>query len=159
MLLRFAFRSGSWTAFLLTLLAAGCAEGPPDGPPGRLVVSYPPDAEPTGARTAVLWNETEIQADYGNHTFNLPSGTYDVNISGKSVANVTVPAGGETSMQVGVLRVTGPSSRRVSVREGGQEIAGAYGGELIGLPAGSFDVYLDERTESVTIVAGMVTDI
>ncbi len=159
MLLRFAVRWGGYAAPILAFLATGCADGPPQGPPGRLVVAYPADAVPTGARSAVLWNGTEIQADYGNHTFELPSGVYDVDISGKIVHNVAVPAGGETSMNVGVLRVTGESSRRVSVREGGQEIAGAYGGELLGLPAGSFDVYVDERTDRVTIVEGTVTDI
>jgi hypothetical protein len=164
MLCRLAFRSASHplptVAFILALLVlAGCGSGVPQGPPGRLVVMFPAAAEPTGARTAVLKNGTEIQADYGNHTFELPSGTYDVSISGKTVHAVTVPAGGETSMKVGVLRVAGESNRRVSVREGGQEIAGAYGGELIGLPAGSFEVQLDERTETVTIAEGAVTDI
>jgi len=89
----------------------------------------------------------------------LPSGAYDVDISGKIVRNVTVPPGGETTMKVGVLRVTGASSRRVSVREGGEEIAGVYGGELLGLPSGTFEVHVDDRTESVTIVEGSVTDI
>jgi hypothetical protein len=159
MVLRFGFRSDGYAALILTLLGAGCADGPPQGPPGRLVVSYPADAVPTGARAAVLWNGTEVQADYGNHTFELPSGAYDVDISGRTVRNVTVPAGGEATMKVGVLRVAGASSRRVSVREAGQEIAGAYGGELLGLPSGTYDVYVDERTETVTIVDGAVTDI
>jgi hypothetical protein len=152
---RLRFAIGGYAALIL----AGCADGPPQGPPGRLVVSYPADAVPTGARIAILWQGTEIQADYGNHTFELPSGTYDVDISGKIVRNVTVPAGGETSMKVGVLRVAGASSRRVSVREGGQEIAGAYGGELLGLPSGTYDIYVDERTDTVMIVEGVVSDI
>jgi hypothetical protein len=164
MLRRLALRSGGHarlaaTAILTVAAVAGCADDAPPGPPGRLLVTFPADAEPTGARTAVLANGAEVQADYGNHVFELPAGTYDVDISGKKVRNVVVSAGGETSMKVGVLRVTGESSRRVSVREGGREIAGAYGGELIGLPAGSFEVQVADRTETVTIVEGTVTDI
>lgn len=39
-----------------------------------------------------------------------------------------------------------------------QEIAGAYGDELIGLPAGTFDIQMAGQTEKVTISEGKITD-
>ncbi|WP_053378833.1 hypothetical protein [Nitrospira moscoviensis] len=125
---------------------------------GRLVVAYPPAAVPTGTRIAVLKGGQEVQADYGNHEFDLLSGTYDVKIAGKTVPSVTVKAGHDTTIKVGVLRISRPKNVRAAVLEGGQEIAGGYGGELIGLPAGTFDVEVAGQKEQVTVRAGQVTD-
>lgn len=126
---------------------------------GRLVVAFPAGANPRGTRIAVFKDGKEVQADYGSHSFELLSGTYDVKIAGKTVLNVTVKAGHDTNVKVGVLRIAGAKSRRAAVLDGGQEIAGAYGGELIGLPAGAFEVHFAGRTERVTISAGQVTDL
>jgi hypothetical protein len=125
---------------------------------GRLVVAFPAAAVPTGTRIVVLKNGAEVQADYGSHSWELLSGTYEVTMSGKRILNVTVKAGHDTNVKVGVLRITGAKNMRAAVLEGGREIAGGYGGELIGLPAGSFDVQMAGQTERVTISEGKVTD-
>jgi hypothetical protein len=125
---------------------------------GRLVVAYPSTAVPTGTRIAIFKGGQEVQADYGNHSFELLAGTYDVVISGKRVPNVTVKAGHDTKVKVGVLRITGAKNMRAALLEGGKEIAGAYGGELIGLPAGTFDVQMAGQTEQVMISEGKITD-
>ncbi len=125
---------------------------------GRLLVTFPAAAVPTATRIAVLKDGKEVQADYGSHSWELLSGTYDVTISGKRIPNVTVKAGHDTNVKVGVLRITAAKNMRAAVLEGGQEIAGGYGGELIGLPAGSFDVQMAGQTEKVTISEGKITD-
>lgn len=125
---------------------------------GRLIVAYPSAAVPTGTRIAVFKDGREVQADYGNHEFELLSGTYEIKIGGMTVHNVTVKAGHDTKVKVGVLRITGANNKRAAVLESGKEIAGAYGGELIGLPAGTFDVQMAGQTERVTISEGKITD-
>jgi hypothetical protein len=125
---------------------------------GRIIVNFPVAAVPTGTRIAVFKDGREVQADYGNHEFELLSGTYDVIISGKRVPNVTVKAGHDTKVKVGVLRITAAKNLRAAVLEGGKEIAGAYGGEIIGLPAGTYDVQMAGQTERVTISEGKITD-
>jgi hypothetical protein len=125
---------------------------------GRLVVAYPAGAVPTNTRISVLKDDKEVQGDYGNHSFELLPGTYDLNISGKTVSNVTVKAGHDTNIKVGVLRITAAKNMRAAVLEGDREIAGGYGGELIGLPAGTFDVQMAGQTEKVTISDGKITD-
>lgn len=125
---------------------------------GRVVVTFPAGAVPKGTRVAVLRDGKEVQADYGSHSWELLSGTYDVIISGKKIPNVTVKAGHDTNVKVGVLRITGAKNMRAAVLEGGQEIAAGYGGELIGLPAGSFEVQMAGQTEKVTISEGKISD-
>ncbi|HET8721874.1 MAG TPA: hypothetical protein VFM24_07590 [Nitrospira sp.] len=125
---------------------------------GRLVIAFPSAAVPTGTRIAVFKDGREVQADYGNHEFELLSGTYEIKIGGRTVPNVTVKAGHDTKVRVGVLRITGANNRRAAVLEDGKEIAGAYGGELIGLPAGTFEVQMAGQTKKVTINEGKVTD-
>ncbi len=125
---------------------------------GRIVVAFPSSALPRGTRVAVLKEGKEVQADYGNHNFELLSGTYEVTISGKRIPNVTVKAGHDTNVKVGVLRIQAAKNMRAAVLEGGREIAGGYGGELIGLPAGLFDVQIAGQTAKVTINEGKITD-
>ena len=125
---------------------------------GRLVVAFPAGANPTGTRIAVFKDGKEVRADYGSQSFELLPGTYEVKIAGKVVPSVTVKAGHDTSVKAGVLRITGAKNVRAAVLEGGHEIAGAYGGELIGLPAGSFDIQMAGQTEKVTINEGKITD-
>jgi hypothetical protein len=125
---------------------------------GRLLVTFPAAAVPTGTRVAVLKDGKEVQAGHGSQSFELLSGTYQVTISGKTVSNVTVKAGHDTNLKVGVLRITGAKNMRAAVLEGSREIAAGYGGELIGLPAGLFDVQMAGQTEKVTISEGKITD-
>jgi hypothetical protein len=125
---------------------------------GRLVVAFPAAAVPTGTRVAVLKDGKEIQAGHGSQRWELLSGTYEVTISGKKVSNVTVQAGHDTNVKVGVLRISASQNTRGAVLDGGHEIAGGQGNQLIGLPVGSFEVKVAGQSEQVTISAGQITD-
>jgi hypothetical protein len=125
---------------------------------GRLVVTFPAAAVPTGTRVAVLKDGKEVQAGHGSQSWQLLSGTYEVKIAGKTVSNVSVKAGHDTNVKVGVLRVSVGKGIRAAVLDGGKEIAGDYGNFIVGLPAGSFDVNVAGQTEKVTISEGKITD-
>lgn len=61
-------------------------------------------------------------------------------------------------MKVGVLRVSAGKDTRVDVLDAGNKLTGGYGGQIIGLPLGSFDIQVAGQTEQVTISEGKVTD-
>jgi hypothetical protein len=125
---------------------------------GHLVVEFPAGALPNGTKVAVLKDGKEVNAGFGNRTWDLLPGTYDVVISGKQVSNVTVQARHDTMVKVGVLRISIGPQTKVSVLDGGNEIAGGYGDRLIGLLPGSYNVTVAGQTQSVTITEGQVTD-
>jgi hypothetical protein len=143
--------------------AGSCCKTVPNGSLtgrlGRIVVAFPRSAEPTGTRISVHQNGAEVQAEYGSHSFELLPGTYEVNVGGKNVSEVTVEAGHDTTIRVGVLRVAGEPSRRAAVLEQGRELAGGYGGQLIGLPIGTFDVQIAGRTTQLTVGEGEISDL
>jgi hypothetical protein len=125
---------------------------------GRLVVAFPAPAVPKGTRVAVFKAGKEVQAGYGNQSWELLSGVYEVKISDKTVSNVTIKAGHDTNVKVGVLRISASKQTRAAVLEGGKEIAGGYGNQIIGLPIGSFEVSVAGQTEAVMITEGKITD-
>jgi hypothetical protein len=141
-----------------TICCATSANPELKGRLGRIVVNFPAFSVPGSTRIAIFKNGAEVKAGYGNESFELLPGTYEITMGGKALHNVVVMAGNDTNVKVGVLRITGAKNRRASVREGGQEIAGAYGGELIGLPIGTYDVQVAGHTEKVTISEGKITD-
>ena len=126
---------------------------------GRIVVAYP---EEVAARIDVFRaGETKaIASDYGDAAFDLLPGTYDVSISGKRVAGVTVRSGYDTRVKVGVLRVNASEGTRVDLvdtvtKEG---VASDYGTQAFGLPIGEIGVQIAGQTENVAIEAGQVTE-
>jgi len=126
---------------------------------GRIVVAYP---EEVAARIDVFRaGETKaIATDYGDHAFDLLPGTYDVSISGKRIAGVTVQSGHDTQIKVGVLRVNASEGTRIDLADPGskERIASDYGPQLFGLPIGEVGVEIAGQTENVVIEAGQVTE-
>lgn len=125
---------------------------------GRLVVAFPANAVPTGTGVVARRNGQEAQAGYGNQAWDLLPGTYELTISGKTLADVTVQARSDTNVRVGVLRVSAASQTRADVVDAGAVIASGYGEQLVGLPAGTYDLRISGQTESFTITEGQVTD-
>jgi hypothetical protein len=123
---------------------------------GRVVVAYP---EKVSARIDVFRaGETEsVAGDYGDQAFDLFPGTYDVTISGKRVADVTVQSGHDT---LGVLRVSASGGTRVDVVDpaDGRALTGDFGPRAYGLPIGEFGVQIAGQTETVVIEAGQVSE-
>jgi hypothetical protein len=71
---------------------------------------------------------------------------------------VTVQAGHDTNVKVGVLRVSGGKQTRSEILDGGKVLAAGHGNHLVGLPAGAFQVRVAGQTQAVTISAGQITD-
>jgi hypothetical protein len=125
---------------------------------GRVIIAFPESSAPSATRVAVLQDGKEVQAGHGSQRWEIPSGTYAVSISNKSLSAVTVQAGQETNVKVGVLRVSAGAQTRSEVLDSGKVLAGGYGEHLVGLPAGSFDVRVSGQAETVTISEGQITD-
>jgi hypothetical protein len=126
---------------------------------GRVVVAYP---EEVAARIDVFkaGDANAVASAYGDVGFDLLPGTYDVSISGKRVAGVTVQSGHDTQIKVGVLRVNASDGTRVNLADPADEkaFASGYGTQLFGLPIGAVGVEIAGQTETVAIEAGQVTE-
>jgi hypothetical protein len=124
---------------------------------GRLVVAYP---EKVSARIDVFRADdtTSIANAYGDKSIDLLPGSYDVTITGKRVAGVTIRAGHDTQIKVGVLRVIVSDGTRIDLVSGDQQLASGYGTEAYGLPIGEVGVEIAGQTEMVTVEAGQVTE-
>ncbi len=126
---------------------------------GRVVVAYP---EGVAARIDVFRvGETQsVASGYGDQAYDLFPGTYDVSISGKRVAGVTVRSGQDTQIKVGVLRVNASDGTRIDLIDPVSKapVTCAYGTQLVGLPIGEVGVQIAGQTETVVIEAGQVTD-
>jgi hypothetical protein len=126
---------------------------------GRLVVAYP---EKVSAPIEVFRaGETQRLADgYGDRAVDLFPGKYDVTISGKHVAGLTVSSGNDTPIEVGVLRVNASDGTHVEVVDpiGKQVVVDGYGTVAFGLPIGEIGVRIAGQTETVVIEAGQITE-
>lgn len=123
---------------------------------GRVTVAFPSSAEPKQTRVAVLSDGKEVQAGHGNQAWVLPPGTYEVTISDQSLRGVTVQAGHETKVKVGVLHVNAAQNTHVELMDPttGKVIAGGYGERSYGLPIGLVSVQVAGQTETVAIEEG-----
>jgi hypothetical protein len=101
-----------------------------------------------------------IQSGYGNQAYDLLPGTYEVTISGKRIAGVTVRSGSDTQIKVGVLRVNASDATRVDLVDpiSKESVAGDYGATVFGLPIGQIGVQIAGQTETVMIEAGKVAE-
>jgi hypothetical protein len=152
------------TATLSTAVAgasACCAVTPNPalaGRLGRLAVAFPPAAVPSGTQVAVIKDGKDLQAGYGSQSWELLPGTYDLRVSGKIVSNISVQARSDTTVRVGVLRVSASSATHWEVLDGSTTIANGYGVQLVGLPIGSYSFRVAGQTEAFTIRQGQITD-
>jgi hypothetical protein len=126
---------------------------------GRVVVAYP---EEVAARIDVYraGEEQAIASGYGDQGFDLFPGSYDVSITGKRIAGVTVRAEQDTRLAVGVLRVNVSEGTRVDLADpiSKEHVASGYGPQMFGLPIGEIGVVIAGQTENVAIEAGHVTE-
>ena len=94
------------------------------GQMGRVVVAFPDGAVPKKTRVDVLKNGKVVLSGYGNQSWELLPGTYEVSISGKRVSNVPVKAGHDTTVKIGVLRISAGKQTRVDVFDAGSKLTG-----------------------------------
>ena len=129
---------------------------------GRLVVNFPEGVNSGSTRIDVFkpGEPKELKGVYGGYIFDLLPGIYEVEISKKRLAGVSIQPAHDTKVKVGVLQVNAGGSTRIDVvdADGQTPLAGGYGNQTIGLPVGTFQVKVAGQAESVTIVEGKVTE-
>lgn len=127
---------------------------------GRLVVAFPPEAEPKGTKVAVRKDSKDLQSGYGSQDWNLPSDTYEITISDKPLPRVAVRAGHEIRVKVGVLHVNALNQTRIELVDpsNGQVLISGYGEQSYGLPVGPINVQVGGQSDAVTIEDGKVTE-
>jgi hypothetical protein len=129
---------------------------------GRVVVAFPSagmdvgthiELFKAGATTPLATKNSSLEVD-------VPPGTYMVSIGGAKVDNVTVRAGHDTKVRVGVLRVkaAGDSHMELLGSDAKTTLATWNGAQAIGLPPGTYQLQVGGRTQAVTIHAGTITD-
>jgi len=141
---------------------SGCCSIAPNaelkGRLGRIVVAFPPNAVPSGTQVVAIKDGKELQNGYGNQSWELFGGTYELKVSGKLVPNVAVQARSDTNVRVGALRVSASSQTHWEILDGGAVIANGYGMALVGLPIGTYSLRVSGQTEAFSIRDGQVTD-
>jgi hypothetical protein len=145
--------------------AAGCCELTPNAElpagMGRIVVSYPGDADATRLDVYAAGDAAKaIDGAYGDATFELAAGTYDVAIGGRRVPGVGVEAGHDTRIRAGVLHVHASDGTRIDLVEAadGTAVASGYGEKQYGLPVGPVGVEIAGQRDTALIEDGQVTE-
>ncbi len=122
---------------------------------GRLVVAFPDGGNPSATRIAVYnaVGNRRLREARGALALDLLPGTYRVVISGKPVTGVTVQAGHDTRVRVGMIRVTAGSDARVVVMDVNDKtrFAEHRGSYVVGLPVGIVHLRINGQSEAVMI--------
>ena len=127
---------------------------------GRLVIAFPEGANASGAHVVVSKDEKDLANAYGNQSLDLLAGTYVVSVNNMRVDGVTIQAGHDTQLKVGVLRVSAADATRVRVLAADQthELTSTYGKQELGFPVGTVYVEVAGQREAVTITEGKITN-
>ena len=127
---------------------------------GQLVLAFPQGANAGNTRTYVYKDQTEIARFDGNKTLELMPGIYRVGITGKWVEGVTIQSGHDTTVKVGLLRVSAGKDTRVYFLDTDKkrELARGDGAQERGFPIGTVYVNVAGQSEAVTIQEGKITD-
>ncbi|MBI4566060.1 MAG: hypothetical protein HY716_15345 [Planctomycetes bacterium] len=125
---------------------------------GMILVQFP---EKASSHVEILNPGTKerLEDRYGNCTFEVHPGTYDVSIS-KRIVRVEVKSKHVTKVHVGVLRVHLKSGTYVEVLDVDQKtrLEDRYGDAVFGLPEGTYYVKVAGRMEEVKVEKDKVTD-
>lgn len=127
---------------------------------GQLVLTFPQGANAANTRTYVYKDQTEIAHFDGNKTLELMPGTYAVAITNKRVEGVTIQSGHDTTVKVGLLRVTAGKDTRIYLLDTDKkrELTHFNGTQERGFPIGTVYVNVAGQSEAVTILEGKITD-
>lgn len=127
---------------------------------GRVVVAFPQGSSASSTRIEIRpeGGKDNSASDYGGITADLLPGKYDVIISSVVIPGAEVRSRHDTTIAVGVLRVSAGSSTRIQIFKGQQAVASGYGKTQFGLPAGAYEVEISGKREPITIPAGGIID-
>jgi hypothetical protein len=129
---------------------------------GRLVVTYPRGADPNQAVMYVYdAGGKYLHKSNSSIAIDLTPGTYSVAINNRRVERITILAGHDTHVKVGVLRLSVGDGTRVSVYDAEQklELTRSNGKQDIGFPIGKVSVNVAGQWEAVTIEEGKIVDL
>jgi hypothetical protein len=129
---------------------------------GRIVLGFAEGVKLESTRTAFYQagKSSSVRTGYGAITAEMMPGSYDIEVNGKKLADIPVEAGKDTRIRSGALRLHGSPSTRFVIYEAGAaaNIHVAYGNAEFGLPAGEYEVEVNDVREKITIEPGKVTD-
>ena len=127
---------------------------------GRIVVTFPQGTNASSTRVQIrpAGGSEASGSGYGDTTIDLLPGQYDVEISNVVIPAVEVRSRSDSTIAVGVLRVSAGSSTRIQVFKGQAAVASGYGNTQFGLPAGAYEVEVSGKRESITIPPGGAVD-
>lgn len=132
------------------------------GRTGRIVVSYPQGSVPGNTHFEVHRSaeKTRLESGYGGTNLDLLPGSYDVKVSGKRVEGVTVLAGQDTVIHMGVLKVSlgGNTFFEILDDDKKTKLHSGYGSQLVGFPEGTYYMRVSGQLEAVKIEKDKVTE-
>ena len=129
---------------------------------GRVIVAFPEGINLSNTMVYVYQPGAakQVALSVGSGTFPLAPDTYDVEVQKMRLTGVTVKAGHDTRVKVGVLRITADNSTTYRILDQTQqhELAKGYGKSAFGLPVGHYVLRLRQRDEPITIGDGTITE-
>jgi hypothetical protein len=130
------------------------------GSMGRLLIAFPAVVGRTRVKIYKSGQQNAIKSGVGSMAVELLPGSYVVSISNKRVSDVTIQAGRDTQVRVGVLRITAAGDTQVKVLDADQKtsLSSGRGARAVGLPVGTFGVMVAGQVHPVQIQEGQTTD-
>lgn len=129
---------------------------------GRVIVAFPDDINLSSTMVYVYQPGAakQVALSVGSGTFSLDPGTYDVEVLKMRLTGVSVTAGHDTRVKVGVLRIVADNATTYRVMDLAQqhELAKGYGKSIFGLPVGRYMLHLRQRDEPVLIEDGRIAE-
>jgi hypothetical protein len=127
---------------------------------GRLLIAFPAVVGRTRVKVYKTGEKNAIKSGVGSMAVELLPGSYVVSISNKRVSDVTIQAGYDTQVRVGVLRITAAGDTQVKVLDADQKtsLSSGRGARAVGLPVGTFGVMVAGQVRPVQIQEGQITD-
>jgi hypothetical protein len=130
---------------------------------GRIVVIFPKDSKVSETHIDVFKSGGEkksIASGYGKLEQELLPSSYDVVVSGKRVAGAPVRPKCDTTIVVGVLRVSAGKETHIVILDSDNktQLTSVYGSSDVGLPIGKVNVQVAGQSEPVEIKAGRITE-
>ena len=129
---------------------------------GRVVVAFPSAGMDVGTHIELFkaGSTTPLATKNSSLEAEVPPGSYMVSIGGAKVEGVTVRAGHDTKLRVGVLRVKAGGDQHMELLGSDRKttLATWNGAQAVGLPPGTYQLQVGGETKPVSVQAGKVTD-
>jgi hypothetical protein len=127
---------------------------------GRLLVAFPAVVGRTRIKVYKSGEKNAIKSGVGSMAVELLPGSYVVSISNKRVSGVTIQAGHDTQVKVGVLLISAAGDTQVKVLDADQKtsLSSGRGARAVGLPVGAFQVMVAGQMHPIQIQEGQTTN-